>query len=76
MSSRWITDGREAGARGYAEHDQPIEPTEPVEMTDEQYAQSFAARFGYRADETAAPTSEDDAYGVEFERRFGFEATR
>lgn len=100
--SRWITDSRGAGtgARGFAEHDGPTEPTEPAEMGDAEYERLFAARFGpsYIPELPAAadlgvmrptailPTSgefdlardphEDDGYAVEFERRFGFEATR
>jgi len=45
--------------------------TETTEMSDETYAASFEARFGYSAGEAPAPTGEDEEYAAEFRARFG-----
>ena len=49
--------------------------TETTEMSDEAYAESFEARFGYSAGEAPAPTGKDETYAAEFRARFGMEAT-
>jgi len=45
-----------------------------AELSDEQYEQFFASRFGYSASGAAAPEEPEDDYKLDFARRFGSEA--